>query len=155
MPEPVAGAGDDQGAGRERGVEQRERLGFGQPGQGHDVGGVEVVTGDRQAAQQRGRGVVEVEEPRGHRVPDRRGTAGDPPAADARASSRAKNGLPCASSTIRASTAGLRRAERAGLDQRGHLLAVERAEIDLRAPPRPVQPRRRRESGVGARDSGR
>ena len=64
VPEAVAGPGDDQRAGVERGVEQRERVRLGQPGQRGHAGRVEVVAGHREPAQHRGGGVVEVEETR-------------------------------------------------------------------------------------------
>ena len=83
MPEAVAGPGDDQRAGAERGVEQRERVRLGQPGQRGHADRVEVVAGHREPAQHRGGGVVEVEETLGDRVPDRRRDSRVAAAADA------------------------------------------------------------------------
>ena len=138
VPEPVAGVGDDQGAGREGGVEQREGLRFCQPGQGPDMGRVQVVAGDREAAQQRGGGHVEIEEPRRHRVPDRRRhcrSTGDGGARQL----QGEEGVALRQLDDPGQHRRLRCHGCAGLDQRGHLAAVERAEIDPDHAPCPVQ----------------
>jgi hypothetical protein len=70
VPEAVAALGDDERTRVEGRVEQGERVGLCQAGQGQHARDVEVIAGHGQAAQHPQRGLVEIEEPRRDRVPD-------------------------------------------------------------------------------------
>ncbi len=114
--EAVARAGDDEDPGVQRDVEQGERLFLRQPGERQHAGEVEVVLGDGERGQRVEIGGVEGREALADRVTDRpRQRAAR---ADARASSSAKNGLPCAAATIRATVSGAGGERRDELDKR-------------------------------------
>ena len=147
VPEAVAGPGNDQRAGAERGVEQRERVRLGQPGQRGHADRVEIVARHREPAQHRGGGVVEVEETLGDRVPDRRRDSRVGAASDAAGQLQGEERVALRHPDDPGEHAGGGLDRSARLHQHDDLVVVERPQVDPDAPAGPVEARDRAGQG--------
>jgi Integrase core domain len=150
VPETVAGTRDGQRSGLEAGIQHRERVGLGQPGQRQHAGRIDVVAGHCEPAQHPDAGLIEVEEPRGDRLPDRsgdrQGFAGD----DATGQLDSEEGIALCRPDDLGEYPGVRLRRCGGLHQRGDVIVIQRAEIDPDGSAGPVQagnPLRQRRSG--------